>query len=101
MVVCCHPGTAPIVGRDEVVASWKAILGDGAPSLTPENVQISILGDVAWVTCEEAFGGEAGLRAPEISMLATNIFVKGEDGWKMTHHHAGPIQGRVEFLVGD
>ena len=81
-----HPGWRALVGRDEVMASWRAIFRNPrAPEVRCESPVVLLMGDVATVICTESL--------PEGSLVATNIYVKEADGWRMSHHHAGPGEG--------
>ena len=82
-VACIHPGWDALVGREAVMESWAAILGGpGAPQIRCEAPRAFVLGDGAFVICREAL--EAG------RLIATNVFVRERDGWRMVHHQAGP-----------
>lgn len=83
-VWCTHPGWRPLVGREDVLASWRDILGnDSAPSIrfrAPE----AVLYDAAGVVlCEEAIG--------ELRLAAANGFVVEDGRWRMVHHQASLI----------
>jgi len=83
-VACIHPGWQPLLGRDAVLASWRAILsGPGAPPIRCGDAVAHVLGDSAYVICVE-------LIAP-VELIATNIFVREDGAWRMTHHHASSI----------
>ena len=43
------------------------------------------MGTVAMVICTE--------RLPEGALVATNLYAQKSDGWRLTHHHAGPGEG--------
>ncbi len=80
---CIHPGWGPIQDRDEIVASWAAILADdNAPDIQCRDADAQIYGDVAVVICFETLG--------EGRLIATNIFCREGSIWKMIHHQAGP-----------
>ena len=84
-VACVHPGSDVLVGRDAVVASWRAVLvPGGAPDLTCSSAEAHVLGDVAFVTCHEVVrtGGR---------LAATNVFVRERGRWRIAHHQATPI----------
>ncbi|MFM8411431.1 MAG: nuclear transport factor 2 family protein [Alphaproteobacteria bacterium] len=83
-VLCVHPGWRALRGRDEVIASWLAILANpDAPAVACREEEVRVLGDLAFVLCiEELPGGE---------MSATNVFAREEGAWRLVHHHAGPI----------
>jgi ketosteroid isomerase-like protein len=85
-LVCFHPGAALLVGRDAVLDSWRNILRQ-RPSFTLrcDDPTVSVLGDVAIVTCYE------GTDAETAHLAATNVFALEEGSWRMVHHHAGPI----------
>jgi ketosteroid isomerase-like protein len=81
-VTCTHPGWSPLIGRDQVMESWQAILANpAAPNIGCQDAEAFLFGDVAYVLCYERL--ERGFLA------ATNIFVREGDGWRLTHHQAG------------
>ena len=86
-VLCTHPGWTPLVGRDAVMASWHDILANPeAPAVMCHEDTAFLYGAVAVVTCEEELSGG--------HLAATNIFIKEDGGWRLLHHHAGPILAR-------
>jgi ketosteroid isomerase-like protein len=83
-VACIHPGWDALHGRDEVLASLRAILsGSGAPSISCVDPVAHVLGDTAYVICGESLDGSY--------LIATNIFVREDGVWRLCHHHAGPV----------
>jgi len=81
-----HPGWRALKGRDAVMASWRAIFRNPrAPEVHCDDPVVTLMGDFAMVICTE--------RLPEGALVATNLYVQQSDGWKMTHHHAGPGEG--------
>jgi len=88
---CVHPGWPPLVGRDEVLASWEGILGSGqSPAITFSDATVHLLGDAAYVICIEHLPGG--------HLVATNVFVRESGAWKMSHHQAGAI---ADFAPAD
>lgn len=83
-VTCIHPGRSALVGRERVMASWRAILG-GANRIEAGAAQAFLDGDAAYVVCFEGEHGEQPV------LIATNIFVREDGHWRMVHHHAGPL----------
>jgi ketosteroid isomerase-like protein len=87
-VACTHPGWDALHGREDVLESWRAIIeGGGSPDICCVRPRAVVLGDVAFVTCQEVVPGGR--------LIATNLFVKEDGRWLIAHHHAGPL-GAVE-----
>jgi uncharacterized protein (TIGR02246 family) len=89
-VVCVHPGGARVVGPQAVRAAFEAIFASGNIVVHPEHVKRvqamgsavhSVLERIAIVTVE-------GTRTGWI--VATNVYVKTSQGWRMVAHHASP-----------
>jgi ketosteroid isomerase-like protein len=92
--LCVHPGALPVRGTPAIGRSWALIMAN-----TPyiqfflTDVEVSVIEDVASVTCTEnvltgndgsdAFGGARA--------VATNVFVRTPEGWRLWIHHASPV----------
>ena len=88
-VVCIHPGSNILIGRDEVMRSWANILLNSEPP----NLHVEVLSrteqDGMAVHVVEERISPAGLSAPLVSVvLATNIYRLDANGWKLFEHHA-------------
>ncbi|MEZ5646217.1 MAG: nuclear transport factor 2 family protein [Burkholderiaceae bacterium] len=89
-VVCVHPGGPRLVGHAAVRTAFEALFANGGVMAVPERVhrvdnahssvhslveRVEVMGDdgvqVAWV-------------------LATNVYQKTAQGWRMVMHHASP-----------
>ncbi len=94
--MCVHPGALPVRGASAINRSWALIMAN-----TPyiqfflTDVETSVLGDTASVTCTENVltaaesteeGSFNGAKA-----VATNVFVRTPDGWRLWIHHASPV----------
>ena len=88
-VMCVHPGWEPIIGRDAVLGAWRAIFEGDVPEVEVRDARASLLGDVACVVCLEVVSDADGERRGVMS--ATNLFVREGSGWRVVHHHAGPV----------
>lgn len=89
--LCVHPGWQPLVGWEPIRASWAGIFDN--TTLMHFNIQyvnVVVNGDSAWVTCVENISSVLQGRASNFGILATNIFVRGDDGWKMVAHQGAP-----------
>ena len=93
---CVHPGTLAVRGTPAIHRSWALVMAH-----TPyiqfflTDVSISVLDDVAAVVCTEnvltadrttdqdAFSGTQA--------VATNVFVRTQEGWRLWSRHASPV----------
>jgi ketosteroid isomerase-like protein len=86
-VACIHPGWDALTGRAAVMASWRDILTQPT-AIECRGARVLRYGDSACVLCHEAMAGGG----PEDGLLiATNLFVREADGWRMVHHQAGGV----------
>ncbi|MYK25508.1 MAG: nuclear transport factor 2 family protein [Dehalococcoidia bacterium] len=83
-VTCLHPGWTLLTGREEVLESWRTILSNpNQPRIVGGGASVSVLGNTAVILCREVVSGSP--------LYATNVFVREEGSWRMTHHHSGPV----------
>ena len=92
-VTCIHPNAMPIIGRDGVLASWRDILSSiNEPALYPEVLHRSVEGDEVGNTAihlvAETIAADHNLSSDKTLVLATNIYIKQENGWRMMLHHS-------------
>ena len=81
---CVHPGWRPLVGRADVVRSYRDILsGEPAVPIVCREPKVIITGDFARVVCLEIVG--------PVLLAATNCFVRTGQGWLMAHQQASQI----------
>jgi uncharacterized protein (TIGR02246 family) len=93
-IACIHPGSPVLTGRREVLRSWTALLANsGYLQFVLSDVRVRVDGEVAVVTCEEniladlsAANGLVGGTA-----VATNVFRRREDRWRLWVHHSSPV----------
>ena len=94
--ICVHPGTTPLRGASAITRSWALLMANATYiQFFLTDVEISVHGDVASVTCMEnvltadehtADASFIGARA-----VATNVFVRSGDTWRLWVHHASPV----------
>ena len=96
-LVCVHPGWPMLRGRDHVLRSWSAVMaGTDYIQFFLTDVQICVNGDAAVVTCTENVltevteSGQAGN-----IVVATNVLVRRDDGWRVQVHHGSPVLGEL------
>ncbi len=98
-VVCVHPGWPMLRGRGQVLRSWSAVMaGTEYVQFFLTDVQVSVEGDTAVVTCTEnvlTSVEEMGLRRGNAAVAATNVFRRRGDGWRLQVHHGSPVLGQL------
>lgn len=83
-VSCIHPGWRLLTGRDEVMASWRAILTNPDQArIVSGGASVQVFGEAALVICRELVAGNP--------LLATNVFLYEEGRWRLVHHQSGPV----------
>jgi ketosteroid isomerase-like protein len=83
-VTCVHPGWNVLEGWDDVLDSWRNILGNAnQPRIVTGGATAVLFGEVAVVVCRELVAGSP--------LVATNIFVVEDGMWRLLHHHSGPV----------
>ena len=91
-VKCVHPGWPLLNGWAAVRASWDTIFVNTAEMrFTIADTRAIAAGDLGWVTCTENILSEVGGRLSATSVLATNLFERTPDGWRLVHHHASHV----------
>lgn len=91
-VACIHPLAAPLNGRAAVAAGWRSMFGAaGRFRLQVKAVHEMREGDHVIRIVDEylTIGDETAPRPP---ILATNVYRREADGWRMVLHHASPLQ---------
>lgn len=87
-IVCVHPGGARLSGVAQVRESWRQIFAGGQTLRFRLRHQQSLNGmtlAVHSVYEQISIAGEARARNP---MIATNIYMRTGNGWRMVVHHA-------------
>ena len=89
-IVCVHPGGARVVGATAIRATFERIFANGAIDVHPEKVRRmqtlscavhSVLERVPVMTTD----------GPQSAwVVATNVYVKTAEGWRLAAHHASP-----------
>ncbi|MEU7737260.1 nuclear transport factor 2 family protein [Streptomyces griseus] len=98
-VSCVHPGWQVLTGRGDVLRSYALIMANTEYiQFFLTDVNISMTEDTALVTCTENIlsGGpaeEGDALGPLVGQLvvATNVFRRTADGWKLWSHHGSPV----------
>jgi ketosteroid isomerase-like protein len=83
-VSCVHPGWPPLIGRDDVIESYRGILTSRNRVRIVHQDEIAIVtGDEGRVLCIEIVEGAA--------LAATNFYRRVGGEWRLVHHQASSI----------
>ena len=89
-IVCVHPGGPRVIGARAIRASFEAIFKRGGIPVRSGSVRRTVSLDSAvhnlieTVTIHSAEGAQHGV------VVATNVYSKTTQGWRMVAHHASP-----------
>jgi ketosteroid isomerase-like protein len=89
-IVCVHPGSARLVGAGAIRASFDAMFSNGSIQARAEKVhKVEAMGASVHSVIEKVeLLTEEGPRHAYV--IATNIYHKTAQGWRMVAHHASP-----------
>ena len=93
-VTCIHPGWTLRIGWPAVRDSWVLIFNNTfSMKFDLTEIQVQVAGEVAWVICTENITSRQGDTTQESRVLATNLYERVGEQWKIIHHHGSPIMG--------
>lgn len=89
-IVCVHPGGPRIVGHAAIRSTFEAIFANGSIQARPDHVRkIDGLSSAVHNVLERV-----AVMTPtgpsQAVVLATNVYHKVRQGWRMVAHHASP-----------
>ena len=100
-VVCVHPGGPRMIGLGAIRSAFEAMFNNGSVRVRAEGVRkIEALGSAVHSVRERV-----ELLTPEGPMeavvIATNVYHKTAQGWRLVAHHASPGNAREPQDVTD
>ncbi len=101
-IVCVHPGGSRIVGAAAIRASFGAIFANGAIPVMPEQVhRLEWLGGAVHHLVERIEVPGEGGGTQSAWVIATNVYLKTAQGWRLVAHHASPGTLQEAAAEGD
>ena len=100
-VVCVHPGGPSMIGLGAIRSAFEAMFNNGSVRVRAEGVRkIEALGSAVHSVRErvELLTPEGPLEAV---VIATNVYHKTAQGWRLVAHHASPGTAREPQDVTD
>lgn len=95
-IVCIHPGGPRLVGLDQIREGWRRIFANGPPlrfQISGQQVLRGTLLSVHSVHENVTVRTERTARPP---IIATNVYLLTDRGWRMVVHHASPATNLPE-----
>jgi ketosteroid isomerase-like protein len=89
-IVCVHPGGPRLVGNASIRAAFEAMFANGTIAARPEHVckvesltsaMHNVIERIALLTTDGT---------QEAVVVATNVYQRTAQGWRMVAHHASP-----------
>jgi len=89
-IACVHPGGPRFIGPGAIRASFESIFGNGVVNVQPEKVRRVLSHSSAVHSVLERVEVMSSDGPQSAWVIATNVYVKGAQGWRMVVHHASP-----------
>lgn len=93
-IVCVHPGAPRLVGHAAIRAAWETIFERGGLDIKP--VQLHAVHNMMTVVhnvIEEV--RRPADESHDMHILATNVYMKTPQGWRLAMHHASVAPGKM------
>ena len=89
-IYCVHPNGARHSGVERVRESWRQIFASGQTLRFQLREQHQVQGMMLSVHSVYEYITVAGEPRPRAPVIATNVYLRTERGWRMVAHHASP-----------
>jgi ketosteroid isomerase-like protein len=91
-IVCVHPGGPRLLGHAAIRASWEAILERGGLQIRPSQLHQThnLMSSVHTVV-----EGVTSSASEPAHLIATNVYIKTPQGWRIVLHHVSVAPGPV------
>jgi ketosteroid isomerase-like protein len=89
-IYCVHPGGQRVAGMENVRESWRRVFNSGQTLSFQLRARHEIHGMMLAIHSvyeQITIAGQGPARTP---MLATNIYLRTDHGWRMVAHHSSP-----------
>ncbi len=87
-IVCIHPGSARLIGRERVQESWQQIFNTAPVPIQPTRLHAVQNMMSTTHTVVEQLVVETQQGQQLVNCYATNVFHKGPTGWRLVLHHS-------------
>jgi ketosteroid isomerase-like protein len=99
-IACVHPGGPRLIGAAAIRASFETMFANGAINAFPEKVRRVVSHSSAVHNVLERVQVMSQEGPQSAWVIATNVYLKGAQGWRLVAHHASPGTAReVQEIV--
>jgi uncharacterized protein (TIGR02246 family) len=89
-IACVHPGGPRVLGPGAIRASFETMFANGSIDAHPEKVRRLLLPGTAVHHVVERVHVMTD-EGPQVAwVIATNVYMKATQGWRLVLHHASP-----------
>jgi ketosteroid isomerase-like protein len=89
-IICIHPGGPRLVGSTAIRAAFESLFANGTIAARPEQVSKVESLTSAMHNVVERVGVISEEGPKEAFVIATNVYQRTPQGWRMVAHHASP-----------
>ena len=89
-IACVHPGGPRVIGAAAIRSSFEAMLANGAINAHPEKVRRVVSHSSAVHSVLERVEVMSKEGPQSAWVIATNVYLKTAQGWRLVAHHASP-----------
>lgn len=100
-VAIVHPGGPRVVGLAAIRASFEAIFASGPIPVRPDSVRRVEAAGCAVLHVLEKVDVLSDQGPQTAWVIATNVFIKTAQGWRLVLHHASPGSSRQMPEIGE
>lgn len=93
-IACVHPGAPRLQGHAAIRASWEMIFERGPVEIRPRQLHVTHNMSCSVHTLVEEVDVPDDPGWQEAHIVATNVYLKTPQGWRMVLHHASVAPGR-------
>ncbi len=99
-IVCVHPGGPRMIGSGAIRAAFEAMFANGSVQAHPERIHkvVSLASEVHHLVEKIEIITPQGAR--QAWVIATNVYHKTPQGWRLVAHHASPGTANETADVG-
>ncbi|HEX7642391.1 MAG TPA: nuclear transport factor 2 family protein [Burkholderiaceae bacterium] len=96
-ILCIHPGASRLVGHAAIRASWEAIFERGGVTIRPRQLLVTqnLMTAIHNIVEEVKSASPHDSEHQELHIIATNIYLKTPQGWRIAVHHASVAPGAI------